>query len=138
MSKGLKMKTYWGDWPVECSASWSEEDLQRLKDFRRRVAREEQASDTKEVKRDCQKFVKASTTLLEHFYGVKPLPTLPQELYLYILISSSKLWPPYTEEEEAEINARFEAEENENERVRQALSHAWEFYCNYRVMPGMS
>jgi hypothetical protein len=132
------MKTYWGDWPVECSASWSEEDLQRLKDFRRKMAREEQASDTKEVKRDCQKFVRVSTILLEYFYGVKPLPVFPKELSCYVLTSIDKLNTPLTEEEKAEINARLEAVENEIERVRKALSHAWEFYCNYRVTPGMS
>jgi hypothetical protein len=76
---------------VICAASWSDNDLQRLRNYRKDKARAEQAADTKEERRDCQKHIKAATMLLDYFDGKRASRSFPAELAPYIRAAAARL-----------------------------------------------
>ena len=74
-----------------CAASWHDDDLQRLRDYRKDKARAEQSADTKDDRRDCQKHIKAATLLLEYFDGKRASRSFPAELAPYIRAAAARL-----------------------------------------------
>ena len=78
---------------IEQAATWADDDIQRLRDFRKRYARREQEADDKAERRDCQKFVKAATLLIDYFDGKRATRDIPAELRNYALMASAHLYP---------------------------------------------
>jgi len=84
---------------VYLAASWTDDDLDRIRELRKTHAQQEGNADLpKDVRKDHQRHVKACTILLEYFYGTGRFANTnnsaalwPDELEIHMQIALSHL-----------------------------------------------
>jgi hypothetical protein len=80
--------------PIEWYSTWTDAELQHLREFRRDKSRAMDGLETKDEQRDCKKYIKAATLLLDYFEGRRAGRDIPEELWLYAAVAASALIGP--------------------------------------------
>lgn len=100
--------------PIGAYQDWTEADLVKLREWRKKHARTAQDPDLgKECRRDAQKCEKAATLVLNFIEGkgryqsCVPADVFPEELHGFVLRAFGSMDPPLTQAEVERVQARI-------------------------------